>query len=143
MEEGFYKADSGELMFAPNAVFNANYTLQRELADTYEYPVDGWTWYESRDAAEFGLMPVTAERVVGEYFSAYQLIALQRLEFALVAAGKPLGPKMTAAKNWLESVMLGWALDPTEKPQSDFGAPSGGVTFEQASAEAVASLQEP
>jgi hypothetical protein len=141
MESGFYKTDSGELMFAPNAVFNANYTLQRELADTYEYPVYGWSWYESRDAAEFGLMPVTAERVVGEYFSAYQLIALQELRMALVAAGKPLGPKMTAAKEWLESVMLGWALDPTEKPQSDFGSPA--ATFEQASAEAVAALQEP
>jgi hypothetical protein len=138
MESGFYKADSGELMFAPNAVFNANYTLQRELADTYDYPVDGWTWYESRDAAEFGLMPVTAERVVGEYFSAYQLIALQRLEFALVAAGKPLGPKMTAAKEWLESVMLGWALDPTPKQQESFGVPQ--ASFEEASAEAVGDL---
>jgi hypothetical protein len=141
MESGFYKADDGELLFAPNAVHNANYTLQRELADTYEYPVDGWTWYESRDAAEFGLMPVTAERVVGEYFSAYQLIALQRLEFALVAAGKPLGVKMQAAKEWLESVMLGWALDPTPKPQESFGQPQ--ASFEEASAEAVGDLQQP
>ncbi len=138
MESGFYKADSGELMFAPNSVHNANYTLQRELADTYEYPVDGWSWYESRDAAEFGLMPVTAERVVGEYFSAYQLIALQRLEFALVAAGLPLGPKMTATKEWLESVMLGWALDPTPAPQESFGQPQ--ASFEEASAEAVGDL---
>jgi len=83
---------------------------------------------------------VTAETAVSAYFSAYQIAALQELRMALMAAGKPLGPKMTAAKNWLESVMLGWALDPTEKPQSDFGAPSGGVTFEQASAEAVADL---
>jgi hypothetical protein len=86
---------------------------------------------------------VTAEQAVSTYFSAYQIAALQELRMALLQANKPLGPKMTAAKNWLESVMLGWALDPTEKPQSDFGAPSGGVTFEQASAEAVASLQEP
>jgi hypothetical protein len=141
MESGFYKADSGELMFAPNSVHNANYTLQRELADTYDYPVDGWTWYESRDAAEFGLMPVTAERVVGEYFSAYQLIALQRLEFALVAAGLPLGPKMTAAKEWLETVMLGWAMNPTPAPQESFGQPQ--ASFAEASAEAVADLQQP
>jgi hypothetical protein len=141
MESGFYKADSGELLFAPNAVFNANYTLQRELADTYDYPVDGWSWYESRDDAEFGLMPVTAERVVGEYFSAYQLIALQRLELALMTAGKPLGPKMTAAKNWLESVMLGWAMNPTPAPQESFGVPQ--ASFEEASAEAVGDLQQP
>jgi hypothetical protein len=31
----------------------------------------------------------------------------------------------------------------TPAPQESFGAPSGGVTFEQASAEAVAALQEP
>jgi hypothetical protein len=83
---------------------------------------------------------LTAEEAVSAYFTPYQTIALERLELALMTAGKPLGPKMTAAKNWLEAVMLGWALDPTEKPQSDFGAPSG-VTFEQASAEAVGDLQ--
>jgi hypothetical protein len=83
---------------------------------------------------------VTAETAVSQYFSAYQIAALQRLEMALLQAGKPLGPAMTAAKNWLESVMLGWALDPTPKPQESFGAPSGGVTFEEASAEAVADL---
>jgi hypothetical protein len=84
---------------------------------------------------------VTAQTAVSAYFSAYQIAALQRLEMSLLQAGRPLGPKMTAAKNWLESVMLGWALDPTEKPQSDFGSPA--ATFEEASAEAVASLQEP
>jgi hypothetical protein len=139
-EEGFYKADSGELLFAPNAVYNANFTLQRELAETYEYPVDGWAWYESRDAAEFGLMPVTAERVVAEYFSAYQLIALQRLEFALVAAGKPLGPAMTAAKQWLEAAMFAWSADPTPKPQAIFGSPA--ASFEEASAEALTILSQ-
>jgi hypothetical protein len=85
----------------------------------------------------------TAEEAVSQYFSAYQIAALQRLEMALLQAGKPLGVKMTAAKEWLESVMLGWAMNPTPAPQESFGAPSGGVTFEQASAEAVASLQEP
>jgi hypothetical protein len=84
---------------------------------------------------------VTAEQAVSAFFTPYQTIALQRLELALMSAGKPLGPKMTAAKEWLESVMLGWALDPTPKPQSDYSQPN--VTFEQASAEAVASLQEP
>jgi hypothetical protein len=86
---------------------------------------------------------LTAEEAVSQYFSAYQIAALQELRMALMAAAKPLGPKMTACKAWLEGVMLGWALDPTPKPQESFGAPSGGVTFEQASAEAVASLQEP
>jgi hypothetical protein len=78
----------------------------------------------------------TAEQIVSQYFSAYQIAALQRLEMALLQAGKPLGPAMTAAKTWLEGVMLGWALDPT--PKESFGSPA--ATFEEASAEAVAAL---
>ena len=83
----------------------------------------------------------TAEQVVSRFFSAYQIAALQRLEMALIQAGKPLGPAMTAAKTWLEGVMLGWAVDPTPKPAAAFGALPNGVTFESASAEAVAVLQ--
>lgn len=81
----------------------------------------------------------TAEQIVSQYFSAYQIAALQRLEMALLQAGKPLGPMMTAAKNWLEGVMLGWAINPVAAPAAAYGEPS--VTFESASAEAVAGLQ--
>ncbi len=81
----------------------------------------------------------TAEQIASQYFSAYQIAALQRLEMALLQANKPLGTAMTAAKTWLEGVMLGWAVDPTPKPAAAFGVPS--VSFEQASAEAVAGLQ--
>ena len=81
----------------------------------------------------------TAEEIVSRHFSPYQIQALSRLEMALLQAGKPLGPAMSAAKTWLESVMLGWAVDPTSKPAAAFGEPS--VSFEQASAEAVAGLQ--
>lgn len=83
--------------------------------------------------------PITAEQVVSKYFSPYQIQALARLEMALLQAGKPLGPQMTAAKQWLESVMLGWAMNPTPAPQESFGQPQ--ATFEEASAEAVAALQ--
>ena len=81
----------------------------------------------------------TAEEIVSQYFSAYQIAALSRLEMALMQAGTPLGPQMTAAKTWLETVMLGWAVLPVAAPAAAFGVPS--VTFEAASAEAVASLQ--
>jgi len=80
----------------------------------------------------------TAEQIVSQYFSAYQIAALQRLEMALLQAGKPLGPKMTAAKNWLESVMLGWAMNPTPAPQESFGVPQ--ASFAEASGEAVGDL---
>jgi len=81
---------------------------------------------------------ITAETAVSAYFSAYQIAALQRLEMALLQAGKPLGPNMTAAKNWLENVMLGWAMNPVLAPQESFGQPQ--ATFEEASAEAVGDL---
>jgi hypothetical protein len=79
---------------------------------------------------------ITAEQAVSQYFSPYQTLALQRFEMALLQAGKPLGVKMSACKQWLESVMLGWALDPT--PKESFGSPT--ATFEEASAEAVTDL---
>jgi len=79
---------------------------------------------------------MTAEEAVSAYFSPYQIAALSRLEMALLQAGKPLGVKMTAAKQWLEGVMLAWAVNPT--PQESFGEPQ--ATFEEASAEAVADL---
>jgi hypothetical protein len=82
---------------------------------------------------------MTAEEAVSQYFSAYQIAALQRLEMALAQAGKPLGPKMTAAKTWLETVMLSWAASPTPAPAESFGVPQ--ASFAEASGEAVAGLQ--
>jgi hypothetical protein len=82
---------------------------------------------------------LTAEEAVSQYFSAYQIAALQRLEMALMQAGKPLGPAMTAAKTWLEGVMLAWAVNSTAAAAESFGQPS--ATFEEASAEAVEDLQ--
>jgi hypothetical protein len=81
---------------------------------------------------------VTAETAVSQYFSAYQIAALQELRMALMTAGKPLGPKMTAAKTWLEGVMLSWAASPTPAPAESFGQPQ--ATFAEASSEAVADL---
>jgi hypothetical protein len=81
---------------------------------------------------------LTAEEAVSKFFTPYQTIALQRFEMALMTAGKPLGPKMTAAKQWLESVMLAWAVSPVAAPADAFGQPQ--ATFPEASAEAVADL---
>ena len=81
---------------------------------------------------------VTAEEAVSKFFTPYQTIALQRFEMALMQAGKPLGPAMTAAKTWLEGVMLAWAVSPVAAPADAFGQPA--ATFEEASAEAVGDL---
>jgi hypothetical protein len=101
-------------------------------------------WFEDRVERQWvagtpaPVATFTAEQVVSQYFSAYQIAALQRLEMALIQAGKPLGPKMTAAKQWLETVMLSWAASPTPAPAESFGQPQ--ASFAEASGEAVADL---
>ena len=45
---GFYKLNEvNEWEFAPNFVYAPTYTLLKEEKDTYTYPVDGWTWYDT------------------------------------------------------------------------------------------------
>jgi hypothetical protein len=53
-EAGFYKRDpdSGELLYAPNAVYGQGFTLLAAQHAEYSYPVDGWAWFESREEAE-------------------------------------------------------------------------------------------
>ena len=57
MDSGFYKNDGGLLLFAPNFVAAPGYMLDITLKDSYEFPVDDWYWFDSRDAANvfFGL----------------------------------------------------------------------------------------
>ena len=45
---GFYHTD-GE--YAPNAVYNINYTLLKAEKDSYIYPIDGWSWYNDFENA--------------------------------------------------------------------------------------------
>lgn len=43
---GFYKQDGTEWFYAPNFVYNKTFELLKESKDQYNYPVDGWTWYD-------------------------------------------------------------------------------------------------
>jgi hypothetical protein len=47
---GFYKWDDDqqEWLWGPNKVININYVLERELHNTYSYPIDGWYWYDEK-----------------------------------------------------------------------------------------------
>lgn len=46
---GFYRQNE-ELNweYAPNFVYAPDYTLLKEEKDTYEYPIDGWSWYDEQ-----------------------------------------------------------------------------------------------
>jgi hypothetical protein len=48
---GFYKMDSGELLYGPNFVLNKDFELRRETHSTQVYPVDGWSWFDSEEDA--------------------------------------------------------------------------------------------
>jgi len=60
---GFYKNDGGVLLEAPNYVYSKDYTLLIEKKDEYEYPVDGWKYFDSRELAiaEYGIVEVKEE----------------------------------------------------------------------------------
>jgi len=48
---GFYKMDSGELLYGPNFILNKDFELRRETRNDHTYPVDGWSWFDSEEDA--------------------------------------------------------------------------------------------
>jgi hypothetical protein len=48
---GFYSFSEDQLLYAPNAVYNKNFTLKKENKDEYAYPVEGWYWFDSKEEA--------------------------------------------------------------------------------------------
>ena len=46
----FYKVSDGVLTSA-NSVFNKNFTLLKKDKDTYEYPLEGWYWFDNEKEA--------------------------------------------------------------------------------------------
>ena len=54
MSSGFYKNNDGNLIHAPNAVFNKDYELLKEDKELLRLPIDGWYWFDTKeDALEF------------------------------------------------------------------------------------------
>ena len=51
MTAGFYKKQEDAILYAPNIVEGNGYVLAAQDKDQYEYPVDGWFWFESEDEA--------------------------------------------------------------------------------------------
>jgi hypothetical protein len=48
---GFYKVAGAELLHAANFVLSSSYLLNRDTHDQYEYPVDGWYWFDDEESA--------------------------------------------------------------------------------------------
>lgn len=49
--DGFYRLRDGDLFYAPDSVGALDYDLHRDLRHTYEYPVDGWRWFDTENDA--------------------------------------------------------------------------------------------
>jgi hypothetical protein len=73
----------------------------------------------------------TPEEWVGQYFTNLEVIALMRLEQAIISQGKTLGPKMETSKQWLESMMFA-------QPSNNF--PAAPFSYAETSGEAAQTL---
>jgi hypothetical protein len=61
MEEGYYKLQDNNLIFAPQGVRSATYLLLPNEHQNHTYPVDGWYWFTTlQEAADFYGYPVEA-----------------------------------------------------------------------------------
>lgn len=52
MTAGFYKKENDTLLYAPNIIEGDGYVLVAQDKDQYEYPIDGWTWFDSEEEAK-------------------------------------------------------------------------------------------
>jgi hypothetical protein len=57
MTSGFYKLEGDVLIRAGKFVHAPTFVLLAEDKDTYAYPVDGWTWFDSYEDAISALTP--------------------------------------------------------------------------------------
>lgn len=58
---GFYRLDNGRLLYGPADIHGPGFTLTRDGHAAARYPIDGWTWYDTRDAATTALQPTSVD----------------------------------------------------------------------------------
>ena len=53
----FYKNDNGNLLIGENFVYSPNFSMTKETKDEFDYPIEGWYWFDTEDEAYifFGL----------------------------------------------------------------------------------------
>ena len=55
----FFKLDDEILLEAPTTVMGLDYDLYAESHTEYEYPIEGWYWFDSElEAREFFGLPI-------------------------------------------------------------------------------------
>ena len=63
MTAGFYKKENDTLYYAPNIVEGDGYVLIAQDKDQYEYPINGWNWFDSEEELQ-ALLPVYEEPII-------------------------------------------------------------------------------
>jgi len=48
---GFYKVENEMLLYGCQDVFAPDFTLLRNEHNEYEYPIDGWYWFDTEEEA--------------------------------------------------------------------------------------------
>lgn len=86
---GFYKRNGDELLHAPNSVHAPGFLLLAEDHATYTYPVEGWYWFDTLDAALDGLKSTQEEVTMRQArLALYQTNKLDQVEAAIAASDK-------------------------------------------------------
>ena len=97
----FYKRNGEELLVAPNFVHAPDYSLTAETKDEHTYPVDGWYWFDTLDAAMDGMRTVTDVQSVTMRQARLALHAAGLLTLVDAAiAGMPEPDKTAASITW-------------------------------------------
>lgn len=47
----FVKHDNESLIVVENFVYTPNFSMTKETKDEFDYPIDGWYWFDSKDEA--------------------------------------------------------------------------------------------
>ena len=59
----FYKLENNELLVAPNFVVGPGFELRAETHAEHTYPVDGWYWFDTLDAAMTAMVNINAQTI--------------------------------------------------------------------------------
>lgn len=94
----FFKKDNDNLLTAPNFVYAPDYTLKADEKDSYEYPIDGWYWFETLDEAMLNMSNPT---------QASQTVTMRQARLALHNAGL-LETVQAVVANADASVQIEW-----------------------------------
>lgn len=76
----FYKKDNTELLVSPTRVEGPGFSLNAETHTEQTYPVEGWYWFDSLEAAMAGMTTVPNNGVP-------QQVTMRQARLALHAAG--------------------------------------------------------